>query len=128
MAVQFAIKITQRTGPLKPTDSRASVKKDVVEDARGGNIHLEAILTMHLHHPNICRMQELMMDEVHYYRVFSYIRGASLLEHIIGHGIIQEREARKIACQIGSALRYLHFNNVIHRGELISYLCLISNI
>lgn len=118
MTVQFAIKITHCTVPLKSTESHESIEKEVKENPRGGKIrtHLEAALTMHLHHPNVCRMRELLVDEDYYYMVFSYIRGGTLLDHIIRHGRLQEREARKIAYQIGSALQYLHFNNVVHRG------------
>ena len=41
--------------------------------------------------------------------------GGQLLDYIISHGRLRERQARKFARQIGSALDYCHKNNLVHR-------------
>ncbi|KAI0299255.1 kinase-like domain-containing protein [Russula brevipes] len=61
-------------------------------------------------------MREMILHQHHYYMVFEYINGGSMLEYIIKHGRLRERFARKFARQIGSALEYCHKNNVVHRN------------
>ena len=43
-------------------------------------------------------------------------RDGPMLDHVISHGRLRERVARKFARQIGSALGHCHKNNVVHRG------------
>jgi serine/threonine protein kinase len=76
----------------------------------------EAALSMLLHHPYICGMREMITHTHHYYMVCEYINGGQMLDYIISHGRLRERVARKFTRQIGSALEYLHHNNVVHRG------------
>jgi len=61
-------------------------------------------------------MREMIVHQHHYYMVFEYVNGGQMLDYIISHGRLRERVARKFARQIGSALDYLHRNNVVHRG------------
>jgi serine/threonine protein kinase len=60
-------------------------------------------------------MREMIVHQHHYYMVFEYVNGGQMLDYIISHGRLRERVARKFARQIGSALEYLHKNNVVHR-------------
>jgi serine/threonine protein kinase KIN1/2 len=82
----------------------------------------EAALSQLLHHPYICGMREMIVHQHHYYMVFEYVNGGQMLDYIISHGRLRERVARKFARQIGSALEYLHKNNVVHRGAFSFFL------
>ena len=86
----------------------------------------EAALSMLLHHPYICGMREMIVHQHHYYMVFEYVNGGQMLDYIISHGRLRERVARKFARQIGSALDYCHRNNIVHRGNEMSFLGFFS--
>jgi serine/threonine protein kinase len=103
------VKILPRTAP--GTGSQAGqtaeqlAKAAAKETSKEIRTYREAALSMLLIHTH------------HYYMVFEYINGGQMLDYIISHGRLRERVARKFARQIGSALQYLHLNNVVHRGE-----------
>jgi serine/threonine protein kinase len=111
---KFAVKIIPR---IKRSVAPNTTSKRASEDASRDIYALrEAAITMLLHHPNICGMRELIVHQNHYCMVLEYIDGEDMLDHIIRHGRLRERVARKFARQIGSALEYCHRNNVVHRG------------
>jgi serine/threonine protein kinase len=67
----------------------------------------------------------MITHEHHYYVVFEYFDGVTMLDYIIQHGRLGEKAASKFARQIGSALVYCHQNNIVHRGFLLCpFLCL----
>ncbi|KAF8166602.1 kinase-like domain-containing protein, partial [Mycena galopus ATCC 62051] len=101
---KLAVKILPRTMSTAP--------KDASKETRTLR---EAALSMLLHHPYICGMQEMIVHQHHYYMVFEYVNGGQMLDYIISHGRLRERVARKFARQIASALDYCHQNNVVHR-------------
>jgi serine/threonine protein kinase len=117
--VQYAVKILPRTAPAAvanqtPEQASKAAAKEASKEVR---VYREAALSMLLHHPYICGMREMIIHTHHYYMVTEYINGGQMLDYIISHGRLRERVARKFARQIGSALEYLHKNNVVHRGE-----------
>ncbi|CCK71268.1 serine/threonine protein kinase KIN2 KNAG_0G02110 [Huiozyma naganishii CBS 8797] len=75
----------------------------------------EASLGQILYHPHICRLFEMCTMSNHFYMLFEYVSGGQLLDYIIQHGSLREHHARKFARGIGSALQYLHANNIVHR-------------
>ncbi|ODQ68181.1 Pkinase-domain-containing protein [Nadsonia fulvescens var. elongata DSM 6958] len=68
-----------------------------------------------LHHPNICQLHEMYIMTSHYYMVFEYVSGGQLLDYIISHGSLKEKQARGFARGIASALDYCHQNSIVHR-------------
>ncbi|OZJ03558.1 hypothetical protein BZG36_03105 [Bifiguratus adelaidae] len=75
----------------------------------------EASIMLLLHHPYIVQTKEVMVLPHHYYMFFEYVGGGQLLDYIISHGRLKERQARKFARQITSALDYCHRNSIVHR-------------
>ncbi|SCU87190.1 LAFA_0E05270g1_1 [Lachancea sp. 'fantastica'] len=75
----------------------------------------ESSLGQILYHPHICRLFEMCTMSNHFYMLFEYVSGGQLLDYIIQHGSLRERNARKFARGISSALQYLHMNNIVHR-------------
>jgi serine/threonine protein kinase KIN1/2 len=124
--VQYAVKILPRSAPgtsshtgQTPEQAAKQATKDASKEIR---TYREAALSMLLYHPYICGMREMIIHTHHYYMVFEYINGGQMLDYIISHGRLRERVARKFARQIGSALQYLHKNNVVHRGQCFKLL------
>ncbi|ORX59489.1 Pkinase-domain-containing protein, partial [Hesseltinella vesiculosa] len=68
-----------------------------------------------LHHPHICSLDEWACEGMLYYFFIEYVDGGQLLDYIIQHGKLKEKQARKFARQIASALDYCHQNAIVHR-------------
>lgn len=75
----------------------------------------EASLGKIMYHDNICKLLEICTLSNHFYMLFEYIDGIQLLDYIIQHGSLSEKNACKIARNIASAIQYLHANNIVHR-------------
>ncbi|KAG6331469.1 hypothetical protein ID866_7622 [Astraeus odoratus] len=122
---KLAVKILPRVHPSTsiPNGSNATPEAIAKQASKDASKEIrtirEAALSMLLHHPYICGMREMIVHQHHYYMVFEYVNGGQMLDYIISHGRLRERVARKFARQIGSALDYLHRNNVVHRGKYI---------
>jgi serine/threonine protein kinase len=117
---QYAVKILPRTAPSASNTSNMTpeqiAKAATKEASKEIRTLREAALSMLLYHPYICGMREMIIHTHHYYMVQEYVNGGQMLDYIISHGRLRERVARKFTRQIGSALEYLHRNNVVHRG------------
>ncbi|KAI8968257.1 kinase-like domain-containing protein [Mycotypha africana] len=88
--------------------------KDTPEEREQRTIREMAIMRL-LRHPNICQLKEYITEGDKYYMFLEYIDGGQLLDYIIKHGRLKEKQARKFARQIVSALDYCHRNSIVHR-------------
>jgi serine/threonine protein kinase len=62
-----------------------------------------------LRHPNICQLKEYITEGDKYYMFLEYVDGGQLLDYIIKNGRLKEKQARRFARQIVSALGiYVH--------------------
>ncbi|ORY06205.1 kinase-like protein [Basidiobolus meristosporus CBS 931.73] len=75
----------------------------------------EAAIMSLLDHPNIVKMKEMIVHNHHYYLILEYVNGGQILDYIISHGRLKEKQARNFARQICSALDYCHRNSIVHR-------------
>ncbi|ORX91757.1 Pkinase-domain-containing protein [Basidiobolus meristosporus CBS 931.73] len=87
----------------------------------------EASIMSLLVHPNIVRLKDIVVHPNHYYLFLEYISGGQLLDYIISHGKLKEKNARKFARQICSALDYCHRNSVVHRDLKIENILIASD-
>jgi serine/threonine protein kinase KIN1/2 len=69
-----------------------------------------------LDHPNIVSMRDYVKTDYHWYLLFDYIDGGQMLDYIISHGRLKEKQARKFARQLTSAMRYCHAHKIVHRN------------
>lgn len=76
----------------------------------------EAAIGKLVNHKYICKMLEVYPMTNHIYLLFEYVSGGQMLDYIISHGSLKEKQARKFARSIASALDYLHRNSIVHRG------------
>jgi serine/threonine protein kinase len=60
-------------------------------------------------------MRDVVRTNYHWYMLFEYVNGGQMLDYIISHGRLKEKQARKFARQIASALDYCHRNSIVHR-------------
>ncbi|KIX08090.1 uncharacterized protein Z518_02745 [Rhinocladiella mackenziei CBS 650.93] len=108
---QAAVKIIPRQTADEhgnPKDERADRSKEI-RTAR------EAAMVSLLSHPYICGMIDVQRTNYHWYMLFEYVNGGQMLDYIIAHGRLKEKQARKFARQIASALDYCHRNSIVHR-------------
>ncbi|CAG8461098.1 7498_t:CDS:2 [Paraglomus brasilianum] len=110
---KLAVKIIPRTQPGdKDNKENDSSSKDDNKETRTIR---EAAIMLLLHHPYIVQLKEVMVSPHHYYMFFEYVNGGQMLDYIISHGKLKEKQARKFARQIVSALDYCHRNSIVHR-------------
>ena len=93
---QLAVKIV----PRKPPKDK---KKEKDENREIRTIR-EASIMLLLHHPFIVSLKEFVVLNPYYYLFMEYVNGGQLLDYIIAHGKLKEKQARRFARQILSAL------------------------
>ena len=87
------------------------IKEDYVRD----NLHREGAILRRLHHPHVIRLYEIIETDRAYCLVTECADGGELLDHIVAHGTLSEREVRRYVRQLASAVDHLHKNKVVHR-------------
>ena len=60
-------------------------------------------------------MRDVVRTTDHWYMLFEYVNGGQMLDYVISHGRLKEKQARKFSRQIASALDYCHRNSIVHR-------------
>ena len=108
---QVAIKIV----PRQSTDDHGNPKEERSDRSKEIRTAREAAMVTLLDHPFICGMRDVQRTNYHWYMLFEYVNGGQMLDYIISHGRLKEKQARKFARQIVSALDYCHRNSIVHR-------------
>jgi len=108
---QAAIKIV----PRQTADDHGSSKDERADRSKEIRTAREAAMVSLLSHPYICGMIDVQRTNYHWYMLFEYVNGGQMLDYIIAHGRLKEKQARKFARQIASALDYCHRNSIVHR-------------
>lgn len=84
--------------------SNNSNKKQENDEHREIRTVREASIMMLLHHPFIVSLKEMVILDPYYYLFMEHVNGGQLLDYIISHGKLREKQARRFARQIASAL------------------------
>ncbi|EXJ82060.1 CAMK/CAMKL/KIN1 protein kinase [Capronia coronata CBS 617.96] len=106
-----AIKIV----PRQTADDHGHAKDERADRSKEIRTAREAAMVSLLSHPYICGMIDVQRTNYHWYMLFEYVNGGQMLDYIIAHGRLKEKQARKFARQIASALDYCHRNSIVHR-------------
>jgi len=110
---QVACKIIPRGSTEDNHQSRA--EKERADQSKEIRTAREAAIVTLLDHPNICGLRDVVRTNYHWYMLFEYVNGGQMLDYIISHGKLKEKQARKFSRQIASALDYCHRNSIVHR-------------
>lgn len=109
---QVAVKIV----PRQSTDEhRSQQDRERADHSKEVRTAREVAIVSLLNHPYICGMRDVVRTNYHWYMLFEYVNGGQMLDYIISHGRLKEKQARKFARQIASALDYCHRNSIVHR-------------
>ena len=109
---QVAVKIVPRQSTDEYRNDRDRERADHSKEIRTAR---EAAIVTLLNHPYICAMRDVQRTNYHWYMLFEYVNGGQMLDYIISHGRLKEKQARKFGRQIASALDYCHRNSIVHR-------------
>lgn len=80
-----------------------------------------------LDHPNIIKLYEIVELENVVFMIMEYAAGGEILDYLITHGKLPEREAKRFFAQVVSAMQYCHKLHVIHRDLKAENLLLDAN-
>ncbi|KAI0155165.1 hypothetical protein GGR57DRAFT_90126 [Xylariaceae sp. FL1272] len=110
---QVACKIIPRGSTEDGHHSRAD--KERADQSKEIRTAREAAIVTLLHHDHICKLHDVVRTNFHWYMLFEYVNGGQMLDYIISHGKLKEKQAKKFSRQIASALDYCHRNSIVHR-------------
>ncbi|XP_060106904.1 serine/threonine-protein kinase SIK3 isoform X2 [Heteronotia binoei] len=79
-------------------------------------------------HPHIIRLYQVMETERMIYLVTEYASGGEIFDHLVAHGRMAEKEARKKFKQIVAAVHFCHCRNIVHRDLKAENLLLDANL
>ncbi|KAI9673796.1 MAG: serine/threonine-protein kinase KIN2 [Trizodia sp. TS-e1964] len=110
---QVAVKIV----PRQSTDEghHSNRDRERADHSKEVRTAREAAIVTLLEHPYICALRDVVRTNYHWYMLFEYVNGGQMLDYIISHGRLKEKQARKFGRQIASALDYCHRNSIVHR-------------
>ncbi|KAI8333881.1 kinase-like domain-containing protein [Chlamydoabsidia padenii] len=113
---KYAVKIMPKVdlASIPVTTEKPKDPKDTPQEREQRTVRELAIMYL-LRHPNICKLVDWISEGDYYYMFLEYVDGGQLLDYIIRHGKLREKQARKFARQIASALDYCHRNSIVHR-------------
>lgn len=101
--------------PRQSVDEHGNPKDEKADRSKEVRTAREAAMATLLDHPYICGMRDVQRTNYHWYMLFEYVDGGQMLDYIIAHGRLKEKQARKFGRQIASALDYCHRNSIVHR-------------
>lgn len=110
---QVAVKIVPRSS--QGEEHRTQQERERAEHSKEIRTAREAAIVQLVDHPYICGMRDSKRTDYHWYMLFEYVNGGQMLDYIISHGRLKEKQARKFGRQIASALDYCHRNSIVHR-------------
>jgi serine/threonine protein kinase len=111
---QVAVKIVPR-GSTDDGHNQSRADRERADHSKEVRTAREAAIVTLLDHPYICGMRDVVRTTYHWYMLFEYVNGGQMLDYIISHGRLKEKQARKFSRQIASALDYCHRNSIVHR-------------
>lgn len=113
MAVKIVPRKVVRNDLPNLSTSEAAVKRKkqtATELRREIRTIREASIMLLLDHPFIVRVEEMILVDDFYYIFMEYVDGGQLLDYIISHGKLKEKQARQFSRQIASALGIICYN------------------
>uniref|UniRef100_A0A8C7I9F3 non-specific serine/threonine protein kinase n=1 Tax=Oncorhynchus kisutch TaxID=8019 RepID=A0A8C7I9F3_ONCKI len=105
------------------------VDKTQLDDENLKKIFREVQIMKMLRHPHIIRLYQVMETERMIYLVTEYASGGEILvNHLVAHGRMAEKDARRKFKQIVAAVHFCHCRNIVHRDLKAENLLLDHNL
>uniref|UniRef100_A0A674MXA7 non-specific serine/threonine protein kinase n=1 Tax=Takifugu rubripes TaxID=31033 RepID=A0A674MXA7_TAKRU len=104
------------------------VDKTQLDDENLKKIFREVQIMKLLKHPHIIRLYQVMETERMIYLVTEYASGGEIFDHLVAHGRMAEKDARKKFKQIVAAVYFCHCRNIVHRDLKAENLLLDHNL
>ena len=112
------------------TKTKVAIKiidKTQLDEDNLKKIYREIEIMKLLRHPHIIRLYQVMQSERMLYLVTEYASGGEIFDHLVAHGRMNEKDARKKFRQIVSAVAYCHSRGIVHRDLKAENLLLDAN-
>ncbi|XP_045929240.1 serine/threonine-protein kinase SIK3 homolog isoform X3 [Micropterus dolomieu] len=104
------------------------VDKTQLDDENLKKIFREVQIMKLLKHPHIIRLYQVMETERMIYLVTEYASGGEIFDHLVAHGRMAEKDARRKFKQIVAAVHFCHCRNIVHRDLKAENLLLDHNL
>uniref|UniRef100_A0A8C7X3I1 non-specific serine/threonine protein kinase n=1 Tax=Oryzias sinensis TaxID=183150 RepID=A0A8C7X3I1_9TELE len=104
------------------------VDKTQLDDENLKKIFREVQIMKMLKHPHIIRLYQVMETERMIYLVTEFASGGEIFDHLVAHGRMAEKDARKKFKQIVAAVHFCHCRNIVHRDLKAENLLLDHNL
>ncbi|KAE8592547.1 hypothetical protein XENTR_v10018785 [Xenopus tropicalis] len=104
------------------------IDKTKLDEENLKKIFREVQIMKMLCHPHIIRLYQVMETERMIYLVTEYASGGEIFDHLVAHGRMAEKEARKKFKQIVAAVHFCHCRNIVHRDLKAENLLLDANL
>jgi len=92
-----------------------SISKKFVSKQGWINLSREVEIMLHVEHPNILRLKEIVDTATQFHLIVEYMDGGELFDQIVKRGSFGEKDASKIVKQLLCGISYLHSLGVAHR-------------
>ncbi|XP_073177074.1 serine/threonine-protein kinase SIK3 isoform X9 [Lepidochelys kempii] len=112
-------------------NSKVAIKiidKTQLDEENLKKIFREVQIMKMLCHPHIIRLYQVMETERMIYLVTEYASGGEIFDHLVAHGRMAEKEARRKFKQIVAAVHFCHCCNIVHRDLKAENLLLDANL
>ncbi|XP_036284212.1 serine/threonine-protein kinase SIK3 isoform X1 [Pipistrellus kuhlii] len=113
------------------TKAKVAIKiidKSQLDEENLKKIFREVQVMKMLCHPHIIRLYQVMETERMIYLVTEYASGGEIFDHLVAHGRMAEKEARRKFKQIVAAVFFCHCRNIVHRDLKAENLLLDANL
>uniref|UniRef100_A0A2K5F6I9 Serine/threonine-protein kinase SIK3 n=1 Tax=Aotus nancymaae TaxID=37293 RepID=A0A2K5F6I9_AOTNA len=104
------------------------IDKTQLDEENLKKIFREVQIMKMLCHPHIIRLYQVMETERMIYLVTEYASGGEIFDHLVAHGRMAEKEARRKFKQIVTAVYFCHCRNIVHRDLKAENLLLDANL
>ncbi|XP_036379594.1 serine/threonine-protein kinase SIK3 homolog isoform X1 [Megalops cyprinoides] len=104
------------------------VDKTQLDEENLKKIFREVQIMKMLRHPHIIRLYQVMETERMIYLVTEYASGGEIFDHLVAHGRMAEKDARRKFKQIVAAVHFCHCRNIVHRDLKAENLLLDHNL
>uniref|UniRef100_A0A2I3RM02 non-specific serine/threonine protein kinase n=1 Tax=Pan troglodytes TaxID=9598 RepID=A0A2I3RM02_PANTR len=104
------------------------INKTQLDEENLKKIFREVQIMKMLCHPHIIRLYQVMETERMIYLVTEYASGGEIFDHLVAHGRMAEKEARRKFKQIVTAVYFCHCRNIVHRDLKAENLLLDANL